>query len=262
MPELPDVEVFKQYADATALHQTIEGLDVTRDEVLNLPEQELKAHVTGRRFESTRRHGKHLFLRMEPDNWLMLHFGMTGELKYFKKENQAPVHTRVLFHFDNGYHLAYDCQRLLGEVDITDDLENYIKERELGPDALSLDFDSFKARLENRRGMIKSALMNQEIIAGIGNVYSDEILFQARLHPKTKVSDLDKDTLKTLFDAMRDVLQTAIDCQADPDQFPASFLIPHRSKDDDCPQDGGEVTQIKVSGRNAYYCPDCQKMPS
>jgi formamidopyrimidine-DNA glycosylase len=258
MPELPDVEVFKHYMDATALHQTIKRVEVKRQRILATTPQKLGATITGYAFESTRRHGKYLLVRAG-GVWLVMHFGMTGQLKYFKSMEQEPDHDRLLFHFANGYHLAYDCQRLFGAVDVVDTPQQLIEDKELGPDALSLDSEGFRACLEGRRGAIKTALMNQHILAGIGNVYSDEILFQARLHPKTPVSELDSDALRTVFEAMRDVLKTAIDCKADPKQFPASYLIPQREAGAACPGCNGSVKQISFSGRNAYYCPACQR---
>jgi formamidopyrimidine-DNA glycosylase len=186
---------------------------------------------------------------------------MTGKPHYFKSMEKEPNHDRLLFHFANGYHLAYDCQRLLGEVDVVDEPQQLITAKGLGPDALSLNFEDFQARLDGRRGAIKTTLMNQQVLAGIGNVYSDEILFQARLHPKTSVNELDVDWRRTVFEAMRDVLNTAIDCQADPAKFPDSYIIPQREPDAACPNCGGPVKQITFSGRHAYYCPACQRKP-
>lgn len=257
MPELPDVEVYKQYLDATALYQTVTRVEVKRERILETTPQQLGMHITNRAFEATRRHGKYLLVRAG-DSWLVLHFGMTGRLAYFKDMQQEPEHDRLLFYFDNGYHLAYDCQRLLGEVDVVDEPQQLVQAKELGPDALSLDFEGFQRRLEGRRGAIKTTLMNQEILAGIGNVYSDEILFQARIHPKTPVNEMDTEARRTVFETMHKVLKTAIDCKADPDQLPDSYIIPHRESGAECPSCGGKVEQIEFSGRNAYFCPVCQ----
>src|SRR6266853_235892 len=98
MPELPDVETFKRYLDATSLHQRISGVDVRSAYVLKgVSARELARRLKGRRFESSRRHGKHLFVRANGDLWLRLHFGMTGSLEYFKNDERAPRHARVLF---------------------------------------------------------------------------------------------------------------------------------------------------------------------
>lgn len=262
MPELPDVEVLKQYVDATSLHKRIKQVRVQSSKVLeNISTQELASDLQGSSFESTGRHGKYLFLKLASGRWLALHFGMTGFLKYFKNMQKEPAHDRLLITFENGYHLAYDCQRLFGEVQIVDDIEGFLEEKQLGPDALDTEFDfaAFKEVFAGRQGMVKSTLMNQQILAGIGNVYSDEILFRAGLHPKTKVNELGENALQNLFDKIREVLPSVIEYRADPEKMPDSFLLPHRQKDGTCPKCQGKIEQIKVSGRTAYFCPKCQQ---
>jgi len=131
---------------------------------------------------------------------------MTGFLKYYKNPAKEPAHDRLCIGFANGYHLTYACQRKLGEVGFTEEPDKLIRQRKLGPDALSaeLDVDFFRKILARSRGSIMGALMNQHMIAGLGNVYVDEILFQAGIHPKTKVTRLKAKTLDSLFQVMRE----------------------------------------------------------
>jgi formamidopyrimidine-DNA glycosylase len=261
LPELPDVEVFRRYLQATSLHEEIVEVELRSPEVLvGASVEDLKAALHGRSFDSTSRHGKHLFVKVTDDGWLMLHFGMTGQLKYFKVMEREPEYDRLLISFANGYHLAYDAMRKLGEVQLVDNVEQFIADRELGPDALSpeLGADTFVQRFAGQRGMIKPALMNQKIIAGIGNVYSDEILFQVGIHPRTKVDDLDRKQLKQIYQTMKEVLHTAIENQADPERFPESYMTQHRHKGGRCPVSGEQLQSVKVSGRTAYYCPNRQ----
>jgi formamidopyrimidine-DNA glycosylase len=262
MPELPDVEGFKRYMDATSLHKSIKKADVKNKQVLgNITAEKLEKELKDCEFKSTHRHGKYLFSKLSSGKFLMMHFGMTGKLKYYKNKDKEPEHTRLLIIFKNGYYLAYDCQRKLGELDIIADIDKYMKEKSIGPDVLDPDFDflKFKKSIEGRRAMIKSLLMNQKVIAGIGNIYSDEILFQSGLHPKTRSDSLDENQMKKLFNIIKDVMKRSIDRRADPDKLLKSFIIPHRNKGDKCPLCGGEIDRIKVSGRSAYYCPHCQK---
>lgn len=262
MPELPDVEVFRQYIDATSLHQEIKGVDVRSQQVLEgLSVEELTAQLEGRSFESTNRHGKHLFVALDKAGYLMLHFGMTGNLVYFKHMEKDPPHDRLLFTFANGYHLAYDSMRKLGEVQMVDSIESFVAEKELGPDALDPDLDlpAFRDRVADRQAMIKPTLMDQESIAGIGNVYADEILFQAEVHPRTNAKDLAEETLDGIFRQMKDVLRTAIDRNARPEDFPDSYVTPHRHEGGRCPICGTELQRVKVSGRSAYFCPNRQR---
>jgi formamidopyrimidine-DNA glycosylase len=260
MPELPDVEIFKRYLDATSLHQRIDDVGVWKRYVLKeTSTRELARRLKGRRFESSRRHGKHLFVRADGDFWLRLHFGMTGSLQYFKNDEQAPRHTRVLFAFANNHCLAFDDQRQFGQIGLIKDVDEYLKKRALGPDALNLDLGKFRKILGERRGAAKSILMNQKLIAGIGNIYADEILFRVRMHPATEISRLGDKSLTKLFRVTRYILQKAIAAKADVNQMPRSWLLPHRGKGGKCPRCGRKLKSAKIGGRTAWFCPHCQK---
>ncbi|MFB6290506.1 MAG: DNA-formamidopyrimidine glycosylase [Candidatus Bipolaricaulia bacterium] len=265
MPELPDVEVFRKYMDSTALHQEIEDVELREAKRIlkETTQQDLKDQLIGREFSTTRRHGKHLFAGLTDGIWLMMHFGMTGFLKYFENQEEAPDHIRALYKFTNGYNLAYDCQRKLGQLKLVESPEKFAEENNLGPDVLSdeFDFDKFLERLESSRAMIKSALMNQKLMAGIGNIYSDEILFKAGVHPKAKAKDISEKVLREIYSAIHEVLREAIDSEVEPERMPSHFLLPNREEGGECPQCGGEIEKIKVSGRSSYVCPGCQQKP-
>ncbi|MDQ3190168.1 MAG: hypothetical protein M3Q58_01090 [Bacteroidota bacterium] len=111
---------------------------------------------------------------------------------------------------------------------------------------------------KNKKGMIKPALMDQHLLTGIGNVYADEILFQSKIHPKTKINELNDKKISTLYKKMQFVLKTAIKNEANPEKFPDYFLIPHRHSNQKCTVCDGSVKKIKVGGRGTYYCPKCQ----
>src|SRR5215813_10382125 len=184
MPELPDVETFKRYLDATSLHQSIKAVDVRSAYVLKgVSAKELARQLKGRSFESSCRHGEHLFVRTDRDFWLRLHFGMTGSLKYLKGQRQAPTDTRVLVFFANHSRLAFRDQRKFGEIGLLEDVDEFLGKRALGPDALDINLSQFKGIFEKHRAALKTMLLNQKLIAGIGNIYADEILFRARIHP-------------------------------------------------------------------------------
>ena len=265
MPELPDVETLRRYFSSTALHQKIESVETNSDYVLkDITPQWLGRKLSGNAFSVARRHGKFFFAGLEQSSdWLLLHFGMTGNLKYYQDMDEQPQHELVAFHFDNGYTLAYVMTRKLGEVRIISGVDEFIQKRNLGPDVCGDDFtwDCFKSLLHGRHGMIKPTLMNQSIMAGIGNVYSDEILYQSRTHPKTPVNHLTGDQMHRIYDQIDKVLRTAIDHQADPNQFPDSYITPLRGQDEaDCPGCSGKLAHLTVSGRTSYYCPDCQEL--
>ena len=260
MPELPDVETFKRYLDATSLHQRISGVDVQDRYILKgVSMDELARRLKGCRFESSRRHGKHLFVRTDGDLWLRLHFGMTGSLRYFKHEQRTPRHTRVLFVFANGHRLAVEDQRKFGEVGLLKDVDEFLKKRALGRDALDISLPQFKEIFGKHRGAVKTILLNQKVIAGIGNIYADEILFRARIHPATESGRLGETTVGRLFRATCYILQKAIEAKADADLMPKSWLLPHRGKGGKCPRCGRELKSATIGGRTAWFCPHCQK---
>ena len=264
MPELPDVAVFQGNFEATSLDQTIESIRAIEPEILESTSPGGLGRIMGSRsFVGSHRHGKHLFARMDDDRFIRFHFGMTGFLQYFKDEADQPEHTVFRVDFENGYHLGLVMPRKLGAVEPVDDVDEYVERADLGPDVYrtSFGFRDFKAVLEGRRGMIKSTLMNQSVVAGLGNVYTDEILFQAQLHPKTPIPELRERTLGHIFHIMRRVIRIAIQRLAQPSDFPDHWLIPRREPGATCPRCGGEVERINVSGRNGYYCPSCQSKP-
>src|SRR5213080_4621143 len=260
MPELPDVETFKRYLDATSLHQRIIGVDVRSAYVLKgISAHELARRLKGHCFESSRRHGKHLFVRADGDLWLRLHFGMTGSLQYFERKRQAPKHARVLFVFANAHRLAFEDQRKFGEIGLVKDVDEFLKKRGLGPDALDISLSQFQEIFVNHRGAVKAILLNQKLIAGIGNIYADEILFRARIHPATQVSALKEKTVAKLFRAARDIWKKAIDDKADMDRMPKSWLLPRRGKGRKCPRCGRKLRSARIGGRTAWFCAHCQK---
>lgn len=260
MPELPDVEIYRRYLDATALRQTIDRVEVESPSVLeNTNPQALGRNLKGKTFASTRRHGKYLFAKIDGGGWLTMHFGMTGKLQYFNGSEAAPAYTRCLFNFDNGFDLAYIAPRKLGRIFSADSVEQFAHDRKLGPDALDLDLDSFRKLAEKSGSGAKSWLMNQSVMAGVGNVYSDETLFQARVHPNTPVKSLDDKTVRELHRAMIRVLKAAIEAEADPTKMPKSFLLPHRKSGEHCPRCGTGLEKIKAAGRSAWLCPHCQR---
>lgn len=268
MPELPDVENFRRYLQSHALRRRIIDIEVRDDRILHrITAAHLKRALRGRSFERARRHGKHLFAALDDGNWLTMHFGMTGRLAFFKRSEDDPKLDRLRFDFEDGSHLAFVDQRLLGEIGMIEDPDTFIAAEGLGPDAIDPKFGeaAFVALMASRKGQIKPALMDQHLLAGIGNIYSDEILFQARLHPAMPVPDASPAQLKALYRAIRNVLKVAIDKGAGSEELterlPPSYLLRHREKGARCPRCGGPIATVKFSGRTTYLCPRCQPKP-
>ena len=260
MPELPEVETFKRYLDNTSLHQKITTVEVRDGYVLhNVSERQLSRRLKGCRFEESHRHGKHLFVRAGNELWLRLHFGMTGSLDYLNPGEIGPKTSRVIFHFANNCGLAFDDQRKFGEIELIKDLDEFLQNRDLGPDALKISFSQFKAVVGHHRGALKAILLNQGLIAGIGNLYADEILFRSRVHPATDVAGLSAKDVTRLFRAIRHVLEKAIALKTDFNRLPKSWLLTHRGKRGICPRCGRALKTATVGGRTSWFCAHCQK---
>jgi len=262
MPELPEVEIFRRYFNRTALNKKIIKVDVTAEKMLQeISRRSLHKNLKNSEFKNTSRHAKYLFAHTDNNKILVLHFGMTGSLKYFKNEEKKPDHTRMLIGFKNGYYLAYDCPRKLGKIFLIDDKPKFIEKKKLGPDPLAddLSFSVFRETLNRKRGAIKSALMDQKTISGIGNIYSDEILFNARIHPASKTEKLKDDHIKKIYQMMNKVLNKAIDTGVNLNRMPHTYLFWNREAGEDCPRCSGKIRKKTIGGRSSYFCDTHQK---
>lgn len=254
MPELPEVEIYSRYFRRHGLRQKIAAVRVRDERVLgDIRPDRLVRGLRGRAFRDVRRHGKHLFADAG-GTWLHLHFGMTGDLAAYREDE--PRFARVIFDFANGMHLAFEDMRLFGVVDLTPDPDRFIADHGLGPDPLDPAFKlaDFRRLLERRKGAVKSLLMSQEIIAGIGNLYADEILFQTSIHPRRPVDRIDPDEARAIFQAMRKILREVIARHEAGREAPGTYLLNHREAGARCPRCGGTVVRSVVFGRTTYHC--------
>jgi formamidopyrimidine-DNA glycosylase len=260
VPELPEVETYARYFATHALRQRIARVDVRDERILAVRKEDLARALRGREFTRVQRHGKHLFASAGP-RWLHLHFGMSGDLAYYRDVAEQPRFARVVFDFANGAHLAFEDMRLFGVVDLTPSPEAYINEHRLGPDPLdpSFTFARFREIAAGRRGAIKSLLMSQEIIAGIGNLYADETLFQSAIHPRRPAGKLRDDELRAIRTTMRKILREVIVRRERGGALPHHYLIAHREEAERCPKCGGTIQRTIVFGRTTYFCAKHQR---
>jgi len=265
MPELPDVEQFKRILVRKGLDQVIESVIVKDARILGkLSTKTFTVRLCARKLVAVHRHGKHLLVKLDDGGWLTFHFGLSGALQFLQSREDEPSFTRVRLDFTDNGSLAYTNKRMLGRVGIVEDAAEFIAAERLGPDALdpALDFAAFRMAVEGVRRDVKSVLMDQQIIAGIGNIYSDEILFQARMAPTARINELPPARLKHLFVQARKVLKTAIErgagSERSVDRMPSGSLLPERKRGGYCPRCQSPLKILKVSGRTAYCCPHCQ----
>jgi formamidopyrimidine-DNA glycosylase len=261
MPELPEVECYARYFARHALEQKIARVEVRDERILaEIRKETFARKLKGRAFTSVRRHGKHLFADAGA-TWLHLHFGMTGDLAYYRDVKQEPRFARIVFHFDNDAHLAFEDMRLFGLAELVDSPDAFVEARGLGPDPVDRSFTmkKFAALLERRRGAIKSLLMSQEIIAGLGNLYVDEMLYQSGIDPRRAVDRLTAAEGRALFAAMRRILRDAIARHERGADHPPRNLIRNREEGERCPRCGGTLRKTVVFGRTTYFCATHQK---
>jgi formamidopyrimidine-DNA glycosylase len=266
MPELPDVEYFKYYFKKTSLHKKVENITCQAKELIqDISFQEFQNKLTENQFQDASRRGKFLIIKLtELEEKLLIHFAMTGSLNYTEQNTEKSGEdrfTRLTFQFDNGYELRWRNMRKLGKIYLVSDIEKIDLINEMGPEPLELSFHEFSSLIEQHsRQMLKSFFMGQSNIAGIGNVYSDEILFQAGLYPRKKISDLKRPEKERLYQKMQEVLKKGFEIRKKDDHFKEDeWLIPHRDEINNCPNDKNhQLESKKVSGRTTIFCPRCQ----
>lgn len=258
MPELPDVEGFRHYFARHAAGRRVEKVVVLDGSLLrNTTAQGLGRALKGRRLGRPARHGKWLLVPTG-EAMLLFHFGMTGELRWTSKLERRHPHDRVVLDLEGG-ELRYRNMRKFGGVWLGHgEREAWEIMGRPGPDALELDQNGFLELLERRRGAVKPALMDQKLLAGIGNELSDEILWQARVHPRRGISSLSGRQRSRLFEAMRHVLRESVRRGRIPRR--RGWLTAVRAeREPACPRCGTLLERGRVGGRTACWCPRCQR---
>lgn len=258
MPELPDVEGFRQVLLTCSRRRSVTDIDVRDAGVLRgVTEKRLRRELKGRRLGKAWRHGKWLFVPTDGGPTVVFHFGMTGSLRCCAREEAIEAHDRVVLTLDGDRNLCYRDQRKLQGVQLAGNAAVDRILEGLGPDALAVNREEFLELLSGRRGGVKSALMDQSVIAGLGNLLCDEILWRARVAPRNPARNLNEKSLRRIYAAMGRVLAASV---------PAACVPPRRSwltgrRDDSeplCPRCGNSLRSTRVAGRRTVWCPQCQ----
>jgi formamidopyrimidine-DNA glycosylase len=274
MPELPEVETIRRQ-----LAPALEGRTIVRVEIRDWrwtrpdPPELVAAQLQGARVERLGRSGKYLIWRLSDDRYLLMHLRMTGALLF--DPAAEPAHTRVSFELDAGHRLAYVDPRRFGTGHLVDgeaERDAYLAAR-LGVEPLTPEFTVQELRrlARGRRAPVKAFLLDQKRVAGVGNIYADEALFRAKIHPLRPVGKLTLAQLGALRDAVEDALRAGIDAKgASIDDFrhidgsrgafQDRFLI-HLRAGEPCVRCGSTVRKIVVGGRGTYVCEFCQRRP-
>jgi formamidopyrimidine-DNA glycosylase len=270
MPELPEVENIVRALRPKLCGKLIKEVEVAHHGIIAGRKNSFSRLIRNKKIKGLSRKGKCIVFDLSNGYELGIHLGMTGQLLYRQKGGAIDRHTRMVFYLnDNLHELRFADMRRFGWVSLRrpgEDKNAYLDN--LGPDALTLDLKGFKTRLSNRTGTVKGFLLNQHIISGLGNIYTDESLYRAGIHPQRKVSTLTEHEIKRLHKAIGQILKEAIVCGGStvstyrlPDGKEGEFQRQHKvyqRRGRPCPQCKTPIARIKVAGRGTCFCPKCQ----
>ena len=275
MPELPEVETIRRH-----LAPHLEGRTLERMEVLDArwgepaAPEEMADAVDGRRVERVGLRGKYLIFELEDEVFLVMHLRMTGNL-LLAPGDEDPRFTRVRFRLEGGERLVFADMRRFGTGVVllgADALDDYFAAR-LGVEPLDEEFtaEALRAAARGRRAPVKAFLLSQERIAGVGNIYADEALFRARIHPLRPVGALKRPQIEALREAVVESLEAGIDARGatiddyrNPDGASGSFqdrFLAYGREGEPCVRCGTPLRKIRAAGRGTYFCPRCQRPP-
>lgn len=275
MPELPEVETIKNDLSPLVSGRTVSEVSVGDSTAIQKPSvAEFRKGITGRKIVELGRRGKYLLLHLNNGSTLIAHMRMTGNLMALPSGTKLPkqletARLRVVIKFDDGGTLMFIDRRRMGRMWLVTDEKEVVGK--LGPEPLTDDFTvaALSSILAKRKSPIKAVLCDQEAIAGVGNMYADEALFESGIHPMTPADEISPAKLKRLHSAIRRILAQAIenkgasvDTYFRPDGNRGAahyqFKVAHRFGQT-CPGCGGKVERIRIRGRGTYFCSKCQK---
>jgi formamidopyrimidine-DNA glycosylase len=269
LPELPEVETIKNELSPHVIGRQVTGVTVHDAKLVRQPSaEEFRQKLAGKKIIDLERRGKYLIFHLSGNTALIIHLKMTGAL--LLDSEQANRHTRVTFHLDNGSQLIFTDLRRLGAIWL---VENELAiTGKLGPEPLTPEFtaESLAKRLQSHKAPIKAVLLDQTFIAGIGNMYADEALFAARIHPLRQANSLSPKEIRSLHKAIVDILRSAVDSRGAsvntyklPDgelgTAHSNFSVAHRGGKL-CHICGTPIQRLAIRNRGSYFCPICQKL--
>jgi len=271
MPELPEVETIKNELSPSVVGQSFTQVAILDIELLcGASAEEVRRGLIGQKVESLERRGKYLIFHLSNGRSLIMHLRMTGVL--LLDPRGVDRYARAVFHFSNGHHLVFSDRRRLGLIWLVDDADTVVGK--LGPEPLDEIFTPgiLGQRLNRHHIPVKAALLDQCIVAGIGNMYADEALFAARIHPLRKADALSPEEVRTLHNCIRRVLGAGIGSKgASVDSYVRpegelgtahfDFKVAHKGGEP-CPICGSTIERVLVQNRGTCFCPICQPFDS
>jgi formamidopyrimidine-DNA glycosylase len=268
MPELPEIRNLARQMQEALVGKRINGINVLQPKSLNLPVGEFIAALDDNTIEGVSSRGKWLRLELA-QGWLFLNLGMGGEVLLVPRKS-LPEKWRLVLDFDDGTSLSINFW-WFGYAHYVESVEEHEMTTKLGPDALDLDVDALVTLLEGRRGRIKNYLLNQSVVAGIGNFYVHDILFRAGLHPLRAAKTLSRAEVVGLHAAIQEGLQSSlerggafyeVDLYGQKGGFPRDAILVGYREGEPCPRCQTELEKIKTGSTSSYICPHCQPLDS
>jgi formamidopyrimidine-DNA glycosylase len=276
MPELPEVETVVRGLRAALPGRRILNVRLGKTDFIDDPAA-LELQLPGSRVVAVRRHGKFILVELESasghkhESSLLIHLGMTGQIVTCPPEVPVAPHTHVFFALDDGRELRYTDIRRFGRMAMLANAAHESVLGKLGLDPLEASEEEFRERFRSRRAHVKALLLDQRVLRGMGNIYTDESLWRARIHPRRLGANLDDKKMRRLFAVVRRVLNEAIRLggssisdYVDAEGQPGEFQIRHRAygrEGKKCSRCGKKIRRIIVAGRSSYFCPSCQRAP-
>ena len=272
MPEIPDLEAIRGYLNARITGAEIEKAEVFIPVVVRTGAREFEASLTGNRFGEVLRHGKFLLFGLADESVLVINAMLTGRFQYVEPKEKKRAKTCFALTLDNGMQLRYFDDRLMGKVYVVaaEDVMKVPTFAEMGPDALAVTEDEFRTRIRKHTGAIKNILTNSKFIAGIGNAYADEVLFEARVSPFRKRTAMSPEEIGHVHRAIGRVMGWAMPILAEHFREGLDYqewrehLKVHRkgnmaAKDEGrCPRCGTHISEIAPNDRITSWCRTCQ----
>jgi formamidopyrimidine-DNA glycosylase len=267
MPESPEIKVLADQIDQALSGRRFTGVEVLQPKCLNLPTDVFTDRVVGQQIERAYPHGKWIII-VAAEGYLLVNLGMGGEVLLRPGRHDLPEKHRLVLDLGGGECLALNFW-WFGYVHFVSDLADHKMTAKLGPNAIDLTEDQFGELLKGRRGGIKSFLLNQKRIAGIGNVYVQDPLFKARVHPLRSITTLSDEEIIALWRAIQETLQESIalggsawemDLYGEKGRWDDSFFLVAYREGQPCPTCGTAVEKIKTGSTSSYICPVCQTL--
>jgi formamidopyrimidine-DNA glycosylase len=270
MPELPELEVIREVLQRRIVGQSIQNIEVIAPGgavvVRDLTQNGFEKALTGKTIESITRRGKFLIFSFLPTGqplFMVINLKLSGRLRLSEPSERRRKKTHIIFDFESGQQLRYIDQKQMGQVYLVNDLERIPDYVRLGPEPLVISQDEFRQRLKSSQGEIKELLTRGIVVAGIGNAYADEILWEARLHPYRKRKELTEEEVDRLYVAMRKTLISSTEqvreaMQENIDQEPRQFMAIHMKTDLPCPRCGSPISLVSANQRITNFCRTCQ----